>query len=308
MKMKRPLSLMVLASAFGALGGTEAAAQAPAPPPLEARIARYNPDSVQMLNSVHAGSGPMGFTSLLSPSDLDTNLYFLHRGIIPPGGGIGHHFHNTGEEMFVILDGAAEFTINGRTSVLEGPAGAPVTMGSSHAIRNHTDQTIEWMNINVSSVRNEYDAFDLNDGRVGVVIDPIPVFMTMRLDRALLQAQPLMFGGTGTVQYRRALGPTVFRTPWAYVDHLVVPPGASVGSHQHRGVAEFYYVMNGEGTITVRNETATIRSGDAVPIRLNEAHGVSNSGSQPLELMIVGIARDMTKDLTTTASGGGGPR
>ena len=305
MMIKRSLPLMVLTTLVGA---GSVAAQTPAPPPLEARIARYDPETVQMLNAVHGGSGPMGFTSLLSPADLDTNLFFLHRGVIAPGGGIGHHFHNMGEEMFIILDGAAEFTINGRTSVLEGPAGAPVTMGSSHAIRNHTDQTVEWMNINVSSVRNEYDAFDLGDGRVGVDIDPIPVFMSMRLDRELLEPQQSMYGGTGTVQYRRALGPTVFRSPWAYVDHLVVPSGASVGNHLHRGVAEFYFVMNGEGTITVRNETATIRPDDAIPIKLNEAHGVANHGSEPLELMIVGIARDMTKDLTTAVVGAGGPR
>lgn len=305
MKMNRSLSLMVLASAIGATGAT---AQTPVPPPLEARIARYDPETVQMLNAVHGGSGPMGFTSLLSAADLDTNLYFLHRGVIPPGGGIGHHFHNTGEEMFVIFNGAAEFTINGRTSVLEAPAGAPVTMGSSHAIRNHTDETLQWMNINVSSVRNEYDAFDLNDGRVGVVVDPIPVFMTMRLDRELLQEEQSMYGGAGTVQYRRALGPTVFKSPWAFVDHLLLPPGTSVGNHLHRGVAEFYYVMNGEGSITVRNETATIRPGDAVPVNLNEAHSIANNGNQPLELMIVGIARDMTKDLTTAVVGGGGAR
>lgn len=304
--MKRTsVSLVALTCAIGAGTG---AAQAPAPASLESRIAHYNPEDVRMSSSVHGGSGPMGYASLLSTSDLETNLYFLHRGIIPPGGGIGHHFHNASEEMFVIFDGAAEFTINGRTAVLEGPAGAPVTMGSSHAIRNHTNQTLQWMNINVTSVKGEYDAFDLNDGRIGVVVDPIPVFMTMRLTRDQLQPREAFYGGTGAVQYRRALGPTVFKSPWAYVDHLLVPPGSSVGGHQHRGVAEFYYVMNGQGTISVGNQSAPIRSGDAIPIHLNEVHGVSNNGSEPLELMIVGVARDMTKDLTTTAAPGGPPR
>jgi mannose-6-phosphate isomerase-like protein (cupin superfamily) len=88
---------------------------------------------------------------LFNATSLDTNLYFLHRGIIQPKSGIGAHFHNQCEEMFVIFDGEAQFTIDGRTSMLKGPAGAPVRMGHSHAIYNHTAKPVQWMNINVSA-------------------------------------------------------------------------------------------------------------------------------------------------------------
>jgi hypothetical protein len=55
------------------------------------------------------------------------------------------------------------------------------------------------------SAQGEYDAFDLHDARVGVPLDPIPVFMTMHLDWALLRPMTAMSGANGTVQYRRAL-------------------------------------------------------------------------------------------------------
>ena len=48
-------------------------------------------------------------------------------------------------------------------------------------------------------------------------LGPIPVFMSMRLDRALLRNVSGMNGGSGTVQYSRAIDPTVFAGPWAYV-------------------------------------------------------------------------------------------
>jgi mannose-6-phosphate isomerase-like protein (cupin superfamily) len=275
-------------------------AQQPAQPnpqslPLAERIARTEPSKYRASPRVHGGPGQLNYMGLFNATSLDTNLYFLHRGVIQPKSGIGAHFHNQCEEMFVILDGEAQFTIDGRTSVLKGPAGAPVPMGHSHAIYNHTDKPVEWMNINVSARKGVYDAFDLGDGRVDVPIDPIPVFMTMRLDQALLRPIDAFNGGKGTVQYRRALAPSVFRSAWAYVDHLVVPPGATTGPQAFAEIGEFYYVMTGQGTVTIGSESAPIRAGDAVPIRLNDRKSFANTGTGPLEFLIVGVARDADK-------------
>ena len=262
--------------------------------PLAQRIAHTDPSKYRTAKAVHGGAGQLDFMALFDAHSLDTNLFFLHRGVIQPKSGIGHHFHNQCEEMFVILDGEAQFTIDGRTSLMQGPAGAPCRMGHSHAIYNPTDKPVQWMNINVSALKGTYDAFDLGDARVGAALDAAPVFMSMRLDRALFKG-----GAKDGVQYRRALEPAVFQSSWAYVDHLAIGPGASSGPNSHREVAEFYYVMKGKGSVTVSGETAPVAEGDAVPIQLNETHSFQNTGAEPLELMIVGVSRDNQRRVDT---------
>ncbi len=259
--------------------------------PLAQRIAHTDPSKFRHIKRVHAGAGELHYMGLFDAQTFNTNFIFLHRGVLAPGGGIGHHFHNHMEEMFVIFDGEAQFTVNGRTSLVQGPAGAPCRMGSSHAIYNPTDKPVQWMNIAVGSIKGKYDATDLDDDRVGVPLDPKPVFITMKLEPNRQAKVTAMHGGKGTVSYRRVLTPEVFYTNWSYVDHVTIPAGASIGKHAKQGVEEFWYVISGEGVARVGNEEARIKAGDAVPVFLGEAKSFESAGAGDLQMMVVGVAR-----------------
>ena len=197
------------------------------------------------------------------------------------------------EEMFVIFDNVAQFTIDGRTSELKGPAGVPCRMGSSHGIYNPTDHPTQWMNIAVGTVRGRYDAFDLDDARVGANLDAKPVFMNMRMDKNLLKPVTAMNGGKGTVRYRRMLGPEVFQLELC--GSSLNPFREWACYHRHTMQEEFFYVLSGRGRVTVEGETLEIGPGDAVPCRIGESHGFYNHSNSDLELMVIGVALEKGK-------------
>ena len=95
-------------------------AQVHQPLPLEQRIAHADPSKYRNMKAVHDGPGALDYRPLFDAESLETNLFFMHRGVIEPKSGIGAHFHNQCEEMFIILDGEAQFTIDGRTSLAQG--------------------------------------------------------------------------------------------------------------------------------------------------------------------------------------------
>ena len=193
----------------------------------------------------------------------------------------------------MILDGEAQFSFDGRTSLLKGPAGAPDRLGHSHTVYNPTDKPVQWMNFNVGTIKGYYDTFNLDDSRIGVPMDAVPTFISWHLDRSLLKPVDHMNGGNGTVQYRSVLDPSVFYTTWSYLDDLFIPPGSSVGPVTDPDMSEVYCVLTGDGSVTVGSETAPIHTGDAIAVRLGETHSLTSSGTAPMEFLIFGIARDM---------------
>jgi mannose-6-phosphate isomerase-like protein (cupin superfamily)/heme-degrading monooxygenase HmoA len=261
---------------------------------LSKRVVHNNPSNYRLLTAVHAGAGQMRFTGLIGSQTLAGNFLYLHAGEIPDKAGIGQHFHHTIEEMFVILDGEAEFTINGHTSKIKGPALVPCKMGNSHGIYNSSGKPIRWLNFAVSTIKGRGDNFDLGDNRVGAKLDPIPQFVSGQFKKESLRPNSTAYAGNG-ILYRRILGPDIFSTSWDHVDHVVIPSGSN-GKRQLEGIEEVYYVVKGSGTISNNSDSADIKADDAFYGSLGESIRFSNKGKDDLELLVIGIAPSKQKD------------
>jgi quercetin dioxygenase-like cupin family protein len=67
-----------------------------------------------------------------------------------------------------------------------------------------------------------------------------------------------------------------------------LPPGASREFRPHRHAqAEVYYILSGEGVVTISGVEHQVRSGTAVFIPGNALHGAVNTGPQLLRLLYV---------------------
>jgi mannose-6-phosphate isomerase-like protein (cupin superfamily) len=282
-----PLTLFLLASVstYAQTGGVGTLAQ---------RVGHFDPSKMRHSAGSNGNAGSFDLLRLLGPNSLSTMFQFIDILVVNPHSGLGEHFHDNCEETFVSLEGPdAQFTINGRTSVLKTPAGSPDRMGSAHAFYNPSDKPILWLDIGVeNSTKTTFDSFKLGDDRVDVPLDPIPQFINFHMDPALLKPVANMAGGTGTVMYRRLLGPTVFLTPWAYMDEISIPSGSSIGPAVDPKMSEAYYVISGEGTVTVNGETVSIKKSDAIPVDVGQSHSFTQIGDEPLHLLVTGVAKD----------------
>ena len=285
-------------------------------PPLAERIGHTDKSKAMEGKKVHDGAGTLFMQTLLGRGAI-TGLNFMHHGPLMPKSSIGHHFHFDSDEMFLILDGDCQFTVNGHTAVVPGPVGVPCPAGNSHAVYNPSDKPVDWVNFNVRVAAPSTPAgpsaggfpargafnfsadptgtFNLGDDRVGAKLEKPGFLHTSQLSRAALRPVAHMNGGKDTVRYRRALGPSAFVSNWAYVDHLMIPAGASVGRHFHAGVDEVYLVIKGKGTVYVNDESAPIAYGDAIPVRAKEIHAIENNSNEPLEFVIYGVALEKGK-------------
>jgi mannose-6-phosphate isomerase-like protein (cupin superfamily) len=287
----------------------------PARVPLAERIGHTDISRAREGKNVHQGTGTLFMQTLLGRGSVK-NLNFMHHGPLMPKSSIGHHFHTNSDEMFLILEGTCEFTINGQTALLEGPVAVPLKSGDAHAVYNPSNSPADWVNFQVGiesaatspqggiQARGAFNysadptsLFEMGDDRSNVQqLLSKPTFInTGKLTRESLRPVINMNGGKDTVFYRRTLGPGAFASNWAFVDHLLIPVGATVGRHYHQGVDEVYLVMKGTGKVRVNDEVADIAYGDAIPVKAGEIHTLESSSTEPLELIVYGIALEKGK-------------
>ncbi len=263
--------------------------------PAEKRLVRAEPSKYSDAPAAHGGVGVLKYMAVFDHTAFETNWLFIHRGILMPRSGIGEHIHRTMEEMFTILDGTAQFTVNGRTAQLPGGSMVLCGKGQSHAIYNNTDRPVEWMNLAVGTIKDTYDAIDYGDSRVGAKLESPAPFAAGYIDDRLIQWVEKAHDGRGKLGFRRIYSHESFATNWGFIDHCILPPGSSIGYHRHDWMEECYMVIKGRGRAALDGKTFDVQAGDFILNRLHGDHGIYNSGSEDMVLINMCVSLEKGK-------------
>lgn len=95
-------------------------------------------------------------------------------------------------------------------------------------------------------------------------------------------------GGKGKVHVRQLLGkeprlpevpgfPEDFDSSIKFFHETTLEKGASIGLHPQERNEEIYYIVEGEGEMTVDGETAKVKPGDIVLTKSGSKHALKNT-------------------------------
>ena len=100
-------------------------------------------------------------------------------------------------------------------------------------------------------------------------------------------------GGEGEVTFYDWLLPEEAPGHGRVFSKLVIPPGCSIGYHDHEGEFEAYLVLEDEATVNDNGKEIVIRAGDMHICVNGEGHGTENRSDKNLVLMAL-IMNDLS--------------
>lgn len=91
-----------------------------------------------------------------------------------------------------------------------------------------------------------------------------------------------MRDGAGRVMVRHFLKSEEIKARVRLCAELTLPPGASIGLHDHVGEDEIYIIQKGRGVMMDGGKESTIAAGDAIITGQGASHSIRNTGPENL--------------------------
>ena len=106
------------------------------------------------------------------------------------------------------------------------------------------------------------------------------------------ETREAMRGGDGTVTIRHYFTRDELQANARLCARLTLPPGASIGEHEHAAEDEVYLIVKGVGMLDDGQTESRVEAGDAVLTGNGASHAIRNVGDTDLEIIAVIMCYD----------------
>jgi len=97
-------------------------------------------------------------------------------------------------------------------------------------------------------------------------------------------------GGEGALDFTCVLDRNTAGNPNVnFLHHDILAPGVSIGIHTHEDDTEYYYVVDGCGTMTLDGEEHRVGPGDITAVLPGGSHGLVNDSDSPLRILVLSV-------------------
>ncbi len=102
-----------------------------------------------------------------------------------------------------------------------------------------------------------------------------------------IEKRDAMRGGAGEVTVRHYFKPEEIKARTRLCAELILPPGASIGTHDHVDEDEIYIIQKGRGMMTDGGKEFPVAAGDAILTGQGASHSIKNAGPEDLVVTAV---------------------
>ena len=96
-------------------------------------------------------------------------------------------------------------------------------------------------------------------------------------------------GGQGPILFQRVLPGSEFRSKIDFVDCTVIPPGSTIGRHEHHGNEEIYFIVSGTPLMRVSGEEKRLQKGALAVVRDGEWHELINDTDENVDILVIQV-------------------
>jgi mannose-6-phosphate isomerase-like protein (cupin superfamily) len=94
-----------------------------------------------------------------------------------------------------------------------------------------------------------------------------------------------MRGGDGSVNILNLLSKEQLPSKSRLFGLVTLEKGCGIGSHEHNGESEIFYVLSGEGVLDDNGTIRPVKRGDCHVCRSGEYHAIRNESAAPLKFI-----------------------